>query len=487
MSFWAGTLISYSILGIFSLILTVYKAFGYLRMRQSQVLDLRFVVRIFVFFCDTLGNFSLLLAFSIAVYWFFVYKYSTNVDLPVGSESGPFITILVIGMIVKLLATLHILWHQCRYDIFFIDWEKTRGELKNRSMDKPSEHAPVSFWRTIMVVNEWIRIERGRDINLELCFVLVLLLSEGTDVINLATTQPDPTDLSDGNHSRILRFLVIVFFWGCIAIFQLIIKRWIFHRWIRNPLDTFVDLCSVANISVVCLPEEYFGYYIHGQSVHSYADTGMHEFNENLKREQQDQRPLRGLLPQSTIQIFDIYVMQSFRQQFNEKLIIPIAEHEFERQIEQKQPRQNFEDAVRLYHFIFPERTPPPEKLVKAYMELNNFLQNFILKMRERSNQIIEKTQSYRMGLPPDILTFQKDLFVKDSSNNFSKVFLRGIEGHLQIFLMLCFGVLDYMMQNSFASLFVTYVIHLFVTGIRQYFGRLNLAKKTLLDSRLLL
>lgn len=52
-----------------------------------------------------------------------------------------------------------------------------------------------------------------------------------------------------------------------------------------DPFRNFMDLCSVANISIVALTHPLRGHYIHGRSVHGLADTDMMEMNTFLKRE----------------------------------------------------------------------------------------------------------------------------------------------------------------------------------------------------------
>lgn len=39
----------------------------------------------------------------------------------------------------------------------------------------------------------------------------------------------------------------------------------IYERYIKNGIQEFVDICSLANISVFILSLENYGYYIHGR------------------------------------------------------------------------------------------------------------------------------------------------------------------------------------------------------------------------------
>jgi meckelin len=38
-----------------------------------------------------------------------------------------------------------------------------------------------------------------------------------------------------------------------------------YERYVENKIQQFIDLCSVANISVFVLANENYGYYLHGR------------------------------------------------------------------------------------------------------------------------------------------------------------------------------------------------------------------------------
>lgn len=60
----------------------------------------------------------------------------------------------------------------------------------------------------------------------------------------------------------------------------------------------------------------YSGYYIHGRSAHGVADTNLKVLNENLKKEQADVAPKRGL-EGGDYQGFEMIMSQHFRDTFN--------------------------------------------------------------------------------------------------------------------------------------------------------------------------
>lgn len=68
---------------------------------------------------------------------------------------------------------------------------------------------------------------------------------------------------------------------------------------IREPpaYQDFVDLCSVANISVLIFNENYQGYYIHGKSPMGSADVSSEKLRLNLEAEAQGEGASRGIHP----------------------------------------------------------------------------------------------------------------------------------------------------------------------------------------------
>ncbi|VDM51219.1 unnamed protein product [Toxocara canis] len=99
--------------------------------------------------------------------------------------------------------------------------------------------------------------------------------------------------------------------------------QWIFHvliveRILIDPFHNIIDLCSIANISVLSLTHPLYGYYIHGRSVHGRADTDMLHMNQYLQNERDNLCGQRGLEPGSELQTFAVSLPKAFREQFDE-------------------------------------------------------------------------------------------------------------------------------------------------------------------------
>lgn len=79
------------------------------------------------------------------------------VTLSDNAQDDFFELLVIMAFVFKLLETLHLLYTQTNVDIFFVDWEKARGQLGNKSM-------PISIWRTYFVANEWNELQAMRKV-----------------------------------------------------------------------------------------------------------------------------------------------------------------------------------------------------------------------------------------------------------------------------------------------------------------------------------
>ena len=96
----------------------------------------------------------------------------------------------------------------------------------------------------------------------------------------------------------------------------MVFRTLFYDRFYRNKVLQFVDLLSVANISVLIFDELCHGYYIHGRSVHGSADVNMDDLNHSLRKEESDLVPKRGL-QDTNQQGFEIFTTSSFRTTFD--------------------------------------------------------------------------------------------------------------------------------------------------------------------------
>jgi meckelin len=113
------------------------------------------------------------------------------------------------------------------------------------------------------------------------------------------------------------RFAIDITIYLAIALSQWIITVLIIEK-MADPFRNFMDLCSVANISVLAFTHPLRAYYIHGRSIHGMADTDMLEMNMFLQREKENLCGLRGLESNSELQTFIVCLPKSFREKLDE-------------------------------------------------------------------------------------------------------------------------------------------------------------------------
>jgi meckelin len=112
------------------------------------------------------------------------------------------------------------LFIQSRYDIFFIDWEKTRGKVLGSS-GRAEEVAPISAWRTIGIAKHWCRLQTTQIVNLEFTIFIILMVLYGGSLVLLASEQPYFTLLIPTDKlNPILRFCVTAVTWMIAALCQ---------------------------------------------------------------------------------------------------------------------------------------------------------------------------------------------------------------------------------------------------------------------------
>lgn len=119
---------------------------------------------------------------------------------------------------------------------------------------------------------------------------------------------------------KILKLAVGIIVYSSVYFIQIIYNFIIHERYIDNPIQNFVDVCSISNISVLILSMTSYGFYIHGRSPHGFSDTDMCSMILQFRREEENMCGHRGLLPGSEQQTYTILAPRNLRLMY-EKLI----------------------------------------------------------------------------------------------------------------------------------------------------------------------
>lgn len=164
------------------------------------------------------------------------------------------------------------------------------GDIADRSN---RQILPVSIWRTYFIANEWFKIQTMRKVNILVQGIVTLFILEVGEkvwpdpqrrrmklhailppqVLDIKfwarpdpdfTVRPVASNLQE-RESFTLKFAVGTLVYIFVHFVQWLTIVTIYERYIKNHTQEFVDLCSMANISVFILSQNRYGFYIHGR------------------------------------------------------------------------------------------------------------------------------------------------------------------------------------------------------------------------------
>ncbi|CAK5074482.1 unnamed protein product [Meloidogyne enterolobii] len=444
---------------------------------------------------------------SACIWLIYAYKLQTNIHyIPLsGNQENSFVAYMISALALKGIALLHTMLTLILVKTFFIDWERPRLFLNNFDdfgkkklfeenkgneieIEKEEEEQKergdlnkVVIWRTYLIANEWNELQLYRKTNIGIQLILMLFVMEYLNFGEWAKVQPgfgrynQPIGVIE---TKMSRFAINLSFYLIIGITQWIIQVIVIER-LADPFRNFMDLCSVANISVLALTHPLRGYYIHGRSVHGYADTDMLQMNTFLQREKENVCALRGLESGADLQTFICNLPYIFNERINQILegmnLKGIGD--FNGRLQQKSGQ-------------FERTTIKMQQQTKIYKELNNFLKDFINRVDPKCGEykcidenFIEEMLNMELIDTGKIGTFRRD----KSEMAYSSAFIYGNEWALMSFELLLFCVVDmFWLNRIFASVFVYLISKLILLITKIYFTN-QLAKSCLIDSRFLI
>ncbi|XP_064195930.1 meckelin isoform X1 [Anguilla rostrata] len=470
--------IALGVLGGVAVLYSLLKTASWKRRIASPIIDLETILKFLLFYAGDLANVFFVLTVGTGLYWLIFNKVSTaqqfvSVLLPLPRQEERFVTYVGCAFALKAIQFLHKFLHQLSVDIFFIDWERPRGKVVEGSGEVKSMPSPVSIWRTYFVANEWNEIQTVRKINPTFQVVSVLFFLEVVGFSSLALRDPSSALTREPQAytpawSLVLRYGVASTMWLVIGFLQILFFTVIYERFVEDKIRQFVDLCSISNISVLLFSHRCFGYYIHGRSVHGYADTNMEEMNIHLKREAENLCGQRGLLPNTDTQTFQVSITHRLRQQYD-RILDPLT-------------RRNGPSR------LMDASSSPFELNTKAYHTMNKFLGSVIDHAHKEMDYIVKDKLLFERVIGMEFIEpLDKSIFYNDESHSFSDVLYYGNEATLLIFDTLFFCVVDLGSQSFVLAAILTYLEQLVFRLIRNSIGRRNLAGKTLVDKRFLI
>ncbi|GMT14635.1 hypothetical protein PFISCL1PPCAC_5932 [Pristionchus fissidentatus] len=324
--------IAMAVLSSLTVLWSALRAYSWGRRAGKTVFDIATLIQFLLFECSSLGDVFLFVT-TVTVCWLtFAYKAQTFLFYMqlTPSQESTLMAYLIAAASLKLVALLHKFVSLMLTETFFIDWEKPKV-LPRADLDRPASLDPIKFdgakeqpvviWRTYLVANEWNELQNYRKTSMAVQVLAMVFFLDFLQWKDLAIWQPgfeiDPM-LSSFASSRVSRMAVSLFFYFSIGFTQWLLNVFIVERILLDPFHNFIDLCSIANISVLSLSHPLYGYYIHGRSVHGWADTGMTQMNEFLQRERDNLVGMRGLESGGELQTYFVSLPLSFRKRYTE-------------------------------------------------------------------------------------------------------------------------------------------------------------------------
>lgn len=70
------------------------------------------------------------------------------------------------------------------------------------------------------------------------------------------------------NESATLKYAVGAIVYLSVYILQFVIATVIYEKYAKQSICKLLNLCSMTNISILILPFDQFGFYIHGRYIH---------------------------------------------------------------------------------------------------------------------------------------------------------------------------------------------------------------------------
>ena len=234
------------------LITALIRTYGWMRRQQDMILGMSAAVRYLIYYFNHVSNVFVLfdVIFCGVFYVFFKHQASVEYLLP---EDYRYITgTLYAATAMKACVVAYRIFEQTNADIFVIDWERSKGALKTTDKE-----VSVSMWRSTFIANEFNEMQLLRGFHVLIHMFIVAAFLEGANFIRLAQSVPSGDEqVSDYTATHdVLRIAVSSFWWLVVGLVFHILEYQVYYRFFQpHPLQAFVDLCSVSNISILSMP-----------------------------------------------------------------------------------------------------------------------------------------------------------------------------------------------------------------------------------------
>ncbi|XP_029041159.2 meckelin isoform X1 [Osmia bicornis bicornis] len=328
---------------------------------------------------------------------------------------------------------------------------------------------PISIWRTYFIANQWLNLQTQRKISVIIQIVAVLCTFQVIQLYPWILAIPELTsNSSDSNYNFILYYTICILIYISIYCIQWVVSTVTYQLFIPNRMQEFVKLCSVANISVFILPFNYYGFYIHGRSVHGFADIDLPTLMNNLEKEKNNLCAHKGLVPGTTQQTFILSLTPTFKNIFQKTFIAT------------KIKQNNFLEPYSVATINW-------EQTFNSQFKLKQFLYKFVDHC-SKEDYIIKEQHFFEKLL--NILlphTDEKSIFYIDTKNSFDQVLLCGNEWLLATFEISIFTFIIVLCEDCTLAITITILISVLLISLAQHNNKRNLDNNMLLDKAFLM
>ncbi|KAM7363172.1 meckelin isoform 2-T2 [Cochliomyia hominivorax] len=290
-----------------------------------------------------------------------------------------------------------------------------------------------------------------------------------------------------------LKIFYISLIYIVIYISQYVVLGQILTRFTGNPIQKYIEHCSLANISVFTLVEPSFGYYIHGRSPHGFADSDMATMIMQLQRETHSICGRRGLLS-DTDQCYVIMPPKNLSNYFD-KLLLPYQSSLSSGTVVGgvgssggggggvSSTNIHFQKEINTIEGTL-------EKTSIAYCSVNRFFCAFIDHGIKDMDYIIKEKTIIERLLDCEFdnyLTDNKGTFYIDTCFSFTQMFLYGNELQLFVLEFLLLLAVYLISSNLLAAVISVCIFNKIFQSFYRYAVKENISNKTLIDKRFLM
>jgi len=361
----------------------------------------------------------------------------------------------------------------------------------------------VNPWRRLLIVNELNELQSQKHISSELILILFLVVAEGFGYKNWSAMEPNLTTLkSDSPESHPLNFFVITCIIFGIGTIQYVVTMVIALKFPPAYVE-FVDLCAVANISVIMFNEDLNGWYIHGKSPTGAADVSSERLRLNLEAESQGNATIRGITTSHPdAQTFEIFLPNKMIDDYKRNYWAPVrASLDNQNGIN----RVNYSELQRAMSSgpALPNGLPMSD-LDQTKELMNKIMKKYIEQVRAEPSQYIKEKGALNrlLNLQPVESRFPV-MYADTWMPSFAQTCLFGMDFDfmmLEVLVIACFDMslvaaddpeaganaTSKPVNGLVVGVLVAYLIDYLLIKLREYKGRKNLAAHTLSDERFL-